>query len=371
MRMQKSYYRGYKGRRTSRERKLVVFSVIIFLSVLLALGFFIIPEYIVFTSDGFHFTFQKQDAGQNDSNTAGNNDTGGKDLNIVIDGKPSDDGNETELPTVSTMPDIAGVSDKIENLLKNGYASGLSKAATERSCNTLCFNIKDTDGAIKIPVTSAYSSQGSQAENASQLKEGLDLLKDDDVYLAARITALCDNAAPRTFSAGAIKTSGVTWLDKNKNSWIDPYTDMASEYLCDIVESCSRAGFDAVIFDDLAFPTQGQLSKMEFSAQEGPYTRFEAIEKILASVKEVADKEGIAVCVVLQNTDLENPDAGQRISGMAKYCHTIFYEGADSAATDELLSSALADTGCGIGNITSDAFYVPNEDHSIIAGYLQ
>lgn len=371
MRMHKSYYRAYRGRRTPSEKRLVVFSVIIFLIVLFVVGFFIIPEYIVFTSDGFHFTFQKQDSNQNSDDTEGKNDTDEKDLNIVIDGKPSDGDEDTDLPTVTSMPDIAGVSDKIENLLKNGYASGLSKAAAERSCNTLCFNIKESDGAVKIPITSAYSSQGSQAENADQLKAGLELLNSNDIYLAARITALCDDVIPRAFSSGAIKTSGVTWLDKNKNSWIDPYTDLASEYLCDIVESCARAGFDAVIFDDLSFPTQGQLNKMEFSVQEGPYTRFEAIEKILATVKETADKEDIAICVVLQSTELENTDAGQRVSEMAKYCHTIFYKGADSSETDGLLSSVLGDTGCRIGNITSDAFYVPNENHSIIAGYLQ
>ncbi|MEA4920858.1 MAG: putative glycoside hydrolase [Clostridiaceae bacterium] len=371
MKMQKSYYRGYRGRKSFRENKLVIFSVIVFLVVLLALGFFIIPEYIVFTSDGFHFTFQKQDADKKDGDTAANDDAEDKDLNIVIDGKPSDDGSQTNPPTVSAMPDIAGVSDKIENLLKSSYASGLAKAAIDRSCNTLCFNIKDIDGAVKIPVTSAYASQGSQVENASQFKDGLELLKGDDIYLAARITALCDNAVPRAFSAGAVKKAGVTWLDKNKNSWIDPYSDMSAEYLSDIVKSCALAGFDAVIFDDLSFPTQGQLNKMEFSVQEGPYTRYEAIEKILATVKETADKEGIAVCVVLQSTKLENADAGQRVSEMAKYCHTIFYKGADSSETDSLLSSVLGDTGCRIGNITSDAFYVPNDNHSIIAGYLK
>ena len=60
MQRRKSYYKAYKGRRSSRSKLLLCFAILAFLLALLALAYFILPEFIVFTADGFHFTFQPE-----------------------------------------------------------------------------------------------------------------------------------------------------------------------------------------------------------------------------------------------------------------------------------------------------------------------
>lgn len=364
----KTYYNSYKGRRTSREKKMALTAVIVILISLLIIAFFVLPEYIVFTAEGFRFTFQKPsetiDEGGTDNNVDGDNN-----FNIVIDGKDPNQPSENPID----IPVLVGVGDDISHILAESYRNGLVSAALQRGANMLCFNVKDIDGVMQIPLVSGYSSQGSEAANAPEIRDAISDLGQQDIYLAARVSALCDNLAPRAHSEMAVKTSGVTWLDRNNKSWIDPYTSAAAEYLSDIVSACSAAGFDMVILDHLSFPIEGKTDLAEYLAPDGIENRTLAIAETLKTVKATADEEGIALAVTLEIMSLIESDAevtGQSVAELAQYCHTIYYNGPVTDGFAAELKAAIGDNKTYVGAINNTAFALPDGDISLIAGYF-
>lgn len=368
----KNYYKPYRGRGAFGGKKWLVITLLLLVVLLAAAAFFVLPEYIVFNSNGFYFTFQKNNdpgtppAAADDENSDGPSEPSegdgeeNDDFNVVINGRPQVSGHQS---TVS-LPTIQGVDDDIDNLLKKGYAAGLKKAALDRDCNTLCFEVKGADGVMAIPMVSSYSSQGSQGKNADKLKETLTGLKSDgQIHLAARVSALKDNKAASAFYESALKTGRSTWLDAQNNRWIDPYSDMASDYLCDIISACAASGFDIVIFDDLCFPTSGRTDMITYPETDSDETRREAINKILSAVIETANSENVAVCLSV-DADTQIADLGDS----PKYCHTIFYPERPSDVF--IYEFKAAQLGCDIGYFSKDAFS-PTEGEGIIAGYLK
>ncbi|MBQ1271488.1 MAG: hypothetical protein IIY11_07495 [Clostridia bacterium] len=370
----RNYYNSYRGRRSSRDKKLIVGSSIVILLSLAALAFFILPEYIIFTSEGFRFTFMEdKNPVQNEQVLTGEEE----DLPVVIvDGEEQDQPDQSsenpvspeEYPTPINKPPMLGVIDNIENLLsRSGYGKGLSKVALEQGCNTLCFEIKGADGVIKIPIVTSYSSQESQSTKANNIKAALEVIDGTDIELTALVSAFRDDIAPRSFSDYAVTTSGVTWLDSQNKCWINPYGDMASEYLCDIIRACAGCGFDNIIFDDLCFPLSGKLELMDLGSDDSEESRYAALESIYKAIRRTADEEGLTLSVMLEKNELSSAVSGQKMSDLTKYFHTIFIEGDPS----EEMSNALSGTGCCFGSFKKGAFSVPSEEISLIAQYLQ
>ena len=363
----RSFYSSYKGRRSSRDKKLILFSTLLLIIVCTGAAFILLTDFIVFTSDGFRFTFQNEE--EADIKQDENDD---EDLNIVINGKPQDESDSSD-PIISSLPPVAGVIDDISNILSATYAKGLASAALERGCTTLCFSIKDESGVLQIPITSAYSSQGGQSSDADAIKQSLEIFDQyDNLYLAAYITCFADDRATEAFPQNAVTTqSGSVWIDSSGHAYIDPYSDMAREYLCDIIDSCARAGFDMVILDGLAFPTSGSLSQAIYSSEDIPENRQAVIAKILSEIKATADSHSIAVSVVLDDPLSDGTVSGQNIEKLAPYCHTLFCRGSVGDMSFSSISQALAQSSCLPGCISGGAFDTQEGDISFIGEYLK
>ena len=368
----RSYYNAYRGRRSRRTKKLLILSIPLFVLTVAALVYFILPEYIIFSADGFRFTFQPEE----EQTSSPADDLDPDDLQIVIDGSPADTttpGTAPDAPVqtpTSTAPDfptVMGVADDLKNLLsRETYGKGLAGAALERSCNTLVFTVKSANGVARIPLLSAYATQAAESDDAQAVKEALALLEESEVLLAARVSAFCDAVTPRAFPESALRTGGSTWLDQNNQSWLDPRSDLAAEYLCDLIRACKSAGFDAVIFDDLCFPYRGRTELIDYDEEDTPDARRTALEALCQTLRRTADSEGISLSVILED-GTDNAESGQYAADLAKYFHTVFVEGDVSPE----LEAALSDTDCRIGTIHKKGFSLPADGRSVIAGYLQ
>lgn len=367
----RSYYNAYRGRRSRRTKKLLILSIPLFVLAVAALIYFILPEYIIFSADGFRFTFQPEE----EQTAPPADDLDPDDLQIVIDGSPATTTPETDpdapaqtpMSTAPDFPTMLGVADDLKNLLsRETYGKGLAGAALERSCNTLVFTVKSANGVVRIPLLSAYATQAAESKDAHEVKEALSLLDESEVLLAARISAFCDAVTPRAFPESALRTGGSTWLDQNSQSWLDPRSELAAEYLCDLIRACKSAGFDAVIFDDLCFPYRGRTELIDYDEEDTPDARRTALEALYQTLRRTADSEGVSLSVILED-GTDNAESGQYAADLAKYFHTIFVEG---DPTPELEAS-LSNADSRIGIIHKRGFSLPSDGRSVIAGYLQ
>ncbi len=366
----RSYYTSYRGRRSSSGKKLFI-GIAALLLLVAVVGIFLLSDTLVFSADGFWFSFREPKAEDIDPAPVQQDDKP-EDFNIVIDGRTVEP-DEPPVETSPVFPETLGVSDNIASLLRNGYGESLADAAIAAGCNTLCFTVKDTDGVSLIPVTSSYSSQGSQADNAQQIKDALEALKaEKDIYLAARVSAMCDMLAPRAHNAGAVRVnSGATWLDKYNRRWLNAYSDVASEYVCDMIAACAASGFDVVILDHLCFPVEGRIDLITYGAADNAAARQQAVTRVLEAAAETAKLEDVSLAVVLEN-EVSDGVSGQDAASMAPYCQTIYYLGAEDAPYEAALAEALNATDCHVGRIDSGAVFTsPAEGVSLIAGRLQ
>ncbi len=367
----RTYYNAYHGRRNRRSRKLLILSIPLFLLAMAALTYFILPEYIIFSADGFRFTFQPEE----EQTLPADDEPMTDDLQIVIDGSPAtttpeadsdaqaqEDGS-TKAPD---FPDLHGVADELSNLLSRPtYGKGLAGAALERSCNTLVFTVKAPNGVVRVPLLSAYATAAAEGDDAQAVKEALAALEDSEILLAARMSAFSDNITPRSFTDSALRTDNLTWLDQNSQSWLDPRSEAAAEYLCDLIRACKSAGFDAVILDNLCFPTKGRTELIDYGEEDTPDARRTALEVLYQTLRRTADSEGISLSVILKEGD--PAQSGQYVEDMAQYFHTIFVEGQPESS----LESTLSGTDCRLGTIHKQAYSLPADGRSVIAGYLQ
>ena len=376
-RRKKNFYNAYRGRRSRRNGKLLIAAIPLFLLALAALAYFVIPEYIVFSADGFRFTFQPEEEARPD---AEGEDIPDEDLHIVIDGSPAtttpeadpDAPEQAQNTKAPAYPDLHGVADELSNLLsRETYGKGLAGAALERGCNTLVFTVKAPNGIVRLPILSSYATAAAEGKDAHAVKDALALLEDSDVLLAARLSAFNDAVTPRAFADASLRTGGSTWLDQNSQSWFDPRSEMAVEYLCDLIRACKSAGFDAVLLDDLCFPTKGRTELIDYGEEDTPDARRTALELVYQTLRRTADNEGISLSVILESDIADNEESGQYAADLAKYFHTIFVEGTPDSTLEAALESAVSGTDCRIGIIHKGAFEAPADGRSVVAGYLK
>lgn len=141
--------------------------------------------------------------------------------------------------------------------------------AKEAGANSLVIDIKQDDGIVLFNMGLAYSFLADiTRENAMDINEVVSLLKDEGFALTARISCFKDNAAPRKSVAMAVTTNGVTWLDWNYVSFIDPYSQLGTEYLSDLALFASNAGFDNIVLYNVNFPVKGKINLIDYTAQE-------------------------------------------------------------------------------------------------------
>lgn len=319
---------GYYGR---RRRKLVVFLLLLLLLIGVFV-FFYAQEYIVFTADGFRFSFRASQPAEPDPEPVTPPDIvidepvdppePNPDPDPVPDDTPDDD---NPPPEQTYQPTRALWVPKTADFVPGNIAEPL---------NGLAMTIKDVDGALVLSADSSVSSAVSA-------------LRQSGGRAVALASALRDNTAPRNDFSLSVRThNGVRWLDYNYISWVNPYAEGAADFLAALAQSCYDAGFDELVLQNFQFPTVGKTSLLNYGQQ--PLSRTEALSALLSAVRERAPDE-LEISVVLTDTaasSLVDADAGQDVSLLAPHCAHLYVAAADPAFDLSALQTAMADSGC-------------------------
>jgi hypothetical protein len=112
----------------------------------------------------------------------------------------------------------------------------------------------------------------------------LKTLKGKKVYTIARLSVFWDQAATASRPEWALKSKkapGQPWLDSNQKSWANPYLPAVWDYNIAIAVEVARMGFDEVQFDNLQFPSDGDLEDIDFGPQSEGKKRVDAVSSFL------------------------------------------------------------------------------------------
>ncbi|HWV34298.1 MAG TPA: putative glycoside hydrolase [Thermomicrobiales bacterium] len=134
-----------------------------------------------------------------------------------------------------------------------------------------------------------YDSQVSFFRDAGTVQPSLDLpnflqtLRDNNIYTIARQVVFKDSLVAEARPDLAVKNeqTGEPWRDMNDVSWVNPTNEILWQANVDMAVELAQLGFDEIQYDYVRFPTDGDLSTMDFGVEYNQANREAAIEGFL------------------------------------------------------------------------------------------
>ena len=338
-----AYYDRYRGsRRRKRNRIKIIILVLLLLVVVSIAALFLLQDAIIFTSEGFHFPFGREEKPADDPVDMPD------DVPLEIEDPqptpglpPPQQPTQPEAPQPMPEPEPE-VPVEVRALLFPGSSLLTGREAVLQQASEydyLALRIKAADGLSLVDDGAHRDGTAPDALSFVQALEGVEQPK------IAVLSALRDNVRPRTvYRASALKvSSGSTWLDREYTAWFDPAGKDTLAALTAQLEACEAAGFTQVVLENFHYPTAGKLQLINYG--EGTVRR-QALTQLAADLRQATDLE---LGLVLTQTAAENlldDVSGQDVAELAQYFDLIYLPAADFSADLSLVESAIAGTGC-------------------------
>lgn len=134
-----------------------------------------------------------------------------------------------------------------------------------------------------------YDSQVPFFRDAGTVQPALDLpkllqtMRDNNIYTIARQVVFKDSIVAEARPDLAVKNeqTGKPWRDMNDVSWVNPTNEILWQANVDMAVELAELGFDEIQYDYVRFPTDGDLSTMDFGVEYNQANREAAIEGFL------------------------------------------------------------------------------------------
>jgi hypothetical protein len=180
-----------------------------------------------------------------------------------------------------------------------GRIERLVDLARQKRVNAVVIDIKDATGYVAYDTAvQEVRRYGARRVSIRRIDTLVQRLHAEGLYVIARIVVFED---PRLSAArpelavhrrsklnpgdGRL-TADTLWLDRRGLSWIDPASTDAWDYNIAIAKDAASHGFDEINFDYIRFPSDGDLSDMNFPKWDGIRDRHEVIRDFFACLRQ-------------------------------------------------------------------------------------
>jgi hypothetical protein len=189
--------------------------------------------------------------------------------------------------------------------------------ADDTVINALVVDTKEEGGTVfhDTEVETAHEIGAVQA--FYDLDRVIQDMKDHGLYKITRIVVFQDNPLARARPEIAVRdrTTGETWRNNKGLRWLDATDRESWNYALDLAEEACRRGFDEIQFDYVRFPSDGDVSVMEFDelsytgsyySEESQQLRVDAIRAFLQAAHDLLNPMGCAVAADIFAITLES-----------------------------------------------------------------
>lgn len=367
-------YSSYRGRRTGKKILLVILLLLI---LLVACAFLFALRHVSYTDDGhirfeppafLSFLFREEEPGEKPPEEEGPPDTalpltgnsGGSEDNAEGQ-EPPESGKKPEPENPLLIVDRPGEPDKIVNLNQPPYGSrhlaepeplprepdALAAALAAAGADGFVYTVRDNTGLVR------FASETAQAQIPSAIwTEGMDataletLCGQEGITSVARLNCFHDSyfAWTHTETAAICQTNGKVWYDAITYNWLDPAKEEARAYALDLAEECARLGFDELLLEEVTYPLDGDLDKIQYS--DNTISKTEALVSFLQEMRTRLTPYGVHLSLLLDARALTVDEAYTAASGvdlaqMAPLVDALYVETADAATVDAILNQRL------------------------------
>ena len=196
-----------------------------------------------------------------------------------------------------------------ESMLRAGNADAIAGMLEKAGASTAVFPFKDETGYVYFDVGSFHGMTADRqiASAADTVRAVQELGYRTAAYLCCFSDNLCAWAEPDFAVRRNTTEETDVWLDNSGGAWLNPYSDDARNYLLGLVEKTAAMGFDYVLLDRVAFPTDVGISQPTYPGEETYTGSRNALLK--SFVAEAVAKAGDTRTVLAVEAAALQPDA--------------------------------------------------------------
>ena len=315
-------YRGYGAYRGRNRGRTVLKVLIVVLLILLALGvgaLIWLDGHVVYSADGVTI-----------------------DLPSFLHGQqPEQESMQVTVTTPTPVPPTPTPTPEPEEpfrgvmLPTSALTDGTALAQVEAAgANAAIFDMKTDGGQLGYVSSLPLAVQTGATAAGESLNDAIRKLNDGDVYTVARISCLRDNIVPRAEMPLALHTNAGNWRDWGDYRWLSPFNEQAVDYVCGVCRELAGLGFDEILLDNWAFPTQGELSWLKQDDNYDPDGETQALDAFLQQVRTQLDAfPEVTLSLVTTPTVLAGgTEGGQTLELLNTYADRVLAEPEEGAA---------------------------------------
>ena len=207
-------------------------------------------------------------------------------------------------------------------------------------------------------IAAALTAGGPDMETVKALCEGT------EVYAVARLGCFHDNsyAFANMAEAAICQKNGYVWYSGNSDHWLDPDKAEARRYVIALAVECAQMGFDEVLLDDVSYPVEGKLQKIDYS--KNTLGKTEALTLFLTELRQALEPYGARVSLALDETLLlagSGADSGQSLTAFAPLADAVYTAAADPGTARLQLEAAAGEGPCPDLVLVASAAALPAE----------
>ena len=282
------------------------------------------------------------------------------------DTQPPDQTQQGGLVLVSPSPSVPAEPSYLRAVLLPRtalYDGTAQQQVTAAGANAAIFDMKADDGTLAyISNVDLARSIGSSASDPA-LNAAIESLCDGELYTIARVSCFRDNTAPYQNNSLSIKTySGYNWRDAGNIRWMSPTNEQARQYVVDVCVELAQLGFDEILLDYSAYPTDGKLQNIKtgssydasaFSTVVGGF--YSQVRTALAAYPQVRLSIVTDADTVTNGSNASSGQTTQMLSQVADRIWVAPAEGASWETYTGPLSALGMDPVAGIVSISTQA----------------
>ena len=151
--------------------------------------------------------------------------------------------------------------------------------------NAAVLHVKDPHGRIRWKSNNVQATEIGAVASYGLVENALRQLKSRGFWTVAKLDVFVDHQlVTKHPDMGIIDIqSGNPWSDKKGLYWANPYNQKVWEYNLALCKELVRLGFDEIQFDYIRFPSDGDLSAIQYPLNTEQLNKTQCIGKFLKS----------------------------------------------------------------------------------------
>ena len=327
-------YGAYRGRSKFRTFLKFVIAVLAVVLALLVGAFFFLQRYMVVSSTGgIYFDLPFLDR---EEESAPPDDTEETPPLVVVTPTPEETPEPDPVYTRAvSLPDSLIAGGGVQNLYTTGGEALTAYTGGNDAAPILTMKVIDGLLGFTSNQTIAQSVGASSADTA---RNGDLTTLCSAMDTAAYVSCFRDNTAPYENNQLALRTSIGNWRGPGEIRWMTPENADVRAYLAGVCGELAQLGFDEIILDYAAFPTEGDLSLILTGDRYNPDTFSQTVDAFYQQVRQAIGTGADAprLSIVTDKTTLEQGSSslsGQTLSGLCAAADRLYVklDGGDPA----------------------------------------